>query len=529
VKAERFEQMSMAERYDALSRRRFLATAAKAAAVATTAGPMLLTRRATAATAQTPIGPRWLAMGADPSRQMRVSWQLPAPVTNPQVRFGTGTTYGQVVPAELTSLQTRAPGGMLVEQYYVHATLDGLNPGQSYRYMVEHDGVRGGGGTFRTAPAAGVRERFTFTAFGDQGVTAHSVQNNLAVAAQRPAFHLLAGDISYADTTGHGLATDEFRPHRWDIYFQEVSTVAEKVPWMVTTGNHEMEALYPGNGYGGLTRRFALPGNGPAGCPGAYTFRYGTVGVVSLDANDVSYEVSANRGYTQGVQTTWLKNTLAQLRADPEIEFLVVFFHQCPYATCTAHGSDAGVRAEWPKLFDQHSVDLVINGHNHSYERTDPIRAGAAPKAAPSGSTVWPLTEGTTYVVAGGGGIDLEGFRAGDGAAKKKEDIQSTLWAQPGVTTTEQVTWSRVRYTGYTFLAVHVVPGPGRSTMTVRALRPDGSEVDRFTIARANSHGGSGTGLALAAGAGAVVLAGAGAGAVAVHRRRGRTESLETS
>ena len=38
--------------------------------------------------------------------------------------------------------------------------------------------------------------------------------------------------------------------------------------------------------------------------------------------------------------------------------------------------SDGGVRAAWCDLFDRHRVDLVLQGHNHLVERTDPIRAG---------------------------------------------------------------------------------------------------------------------------------------------------------
>ena len=52
-------------------------------------------------------------------------------------------------------------------------------------------------------------------------------------------------------------------------------------------------------------------------------------------------------------------------------------------------------------LFDQFAVDLVIAGHNHCYERTLPIRAGAAVgNAAPQVDSA----RGTTYVTAGGGG-----------------------------------------------------------------------------------------------------------------------------
>ena len=36
---------------------------------------------------------------------------------------------------------------------------------------------------------------------------------------------------------------------------------------------------------------------GPPGCPSVQSFVYGNVAVLSLDANVVSYEITANTGY----------------------------------------------------------------------------------------------------------------------------------------------------------------------------------------------------------------------------------------
>ena len=44
------------------------------------------------------------------------------------------------------------------------------------------------------------------------------------------AFHLLAGDISYADASGRGEATDDYEPTRWDTYFRQIEPVAAQVP-----------------------------------------------------------------------------------------------------------------------------------------------------------------------------------------------------------------------------------------------------------------------------------------------------------
>ena len=60
-----------------------------------------------------------------------------------------------------------------------------------------------------------------------------------------------------------------------------------------------MEALYDDNtapggaahGYAGPAARLGLPRSGPAGCPSVYSVVYGNVGILSLDANDLSQEI----------------------------------------------------------------------------------------------------------------------------------------------------------------------------------------------------------------------------------------------
>lgn len=64
------------------------------------------------------------------------------------------------------------------------------------------------------------------------------------------------------------------------------------------------------------SRRTLLRGGvAGAGALAYYSFVYGNVGIVSLDANDVSFEIPANNGYTGGAQVAWLGATLASLRS----------------------------------------------------------------------------------------------------------------------------------------------------------------------------------------------------------------------
>ncbi|QSY50928.1 MULTISPECIES: purple acid phosphatase family protein [Streptomyces] len=468
------------------------------AAYARTPSPTLVTAPATARVDGSLVAPfgRHLAFGADPRTQMRISWQVPFAVRRPHVRVGARPwELGERIPAEVRDLHTPALTKKLpaVDQVYLHVALDDLRPGQTYYYGVGHDGHDPADprhfaalGTFTTAPSR--PEPFVFTAFGDQGVSYHALANDQLILGQNPAFHLHAGDICYADDSGAGKPTDVYDARVWDQFLAQTESVAARVPWMVTTGNHDMEAWYSPNGYGGQSARWALPDNGfdPRHAPGVYSFAYGNVGVVALDANDVSYEIAANAGYSRGRQTAWLDRRLRELRELPDIDFLVVFFHHCAFSTTRGHASDGGVRAAWLPLFEKHQVDLVINGHNHVYERTDAIKGTRVGKEVPIGESVDPARDGIVYVTAGGAGKTLYDFPAADsyeGHVRSVESVPSYFWAKGRVKSPERVEWSRVRYTGYSFLAVEAEPGR-RPRLRVTALAESGARIDHFTVVR---------------------------------------------
>lgn len=441
---------------------------------------------------------RHLAFGADPRSQMRVGWQLPLPVRRPYIRFGTDRgDLGERVEAEVRPLKTPALGGLpAVEQHYVHAALDGLEPGTEYVYGLGHEefdpaaspGAEAHLAGFRTAPAR--PERFVFTAFGDQGTgrAARAITRRIgALPGGPPAFHLHAGDICYAEDSGQGLEGDHYDARVWDRFLRQIDPVSSRVPWMAAMGNHDMEAWYSADGYGGQRARWSLPDNGfdPREAPGSYSFVYGNVAVVALDANDVSYEIPANLGYTGGAQARWLDRRLGELRRRPGVDFLVVFFHHCAYSTST-HASDGGVREHFTPLFDTHRVDLVVNGHNHVYERTDALRAGALTRPLPVGGSVDTERHGAVYVTAGGGGRRLYDFSAPDsyeGRRRDRDVVHTFSWARGGEKALEDVEWSRVRYTGYSFLAVESRPGTAPA-LRVAAYADDGTRIDRFELVR---------------------------------------------
>ncbi|WP_369262484.1 purple acid phosphatase family protein [Streptomyces sp. R35] len=505
-------RMTMAEQYEylrtKLTRRRALVTAGafagggllagcatgtKTPSPSSTTTPSPATSRVPGSVV-TPFG-RHLAFGADPKTQMRISWQVPFAVKKPYVRVGLKPWgLSRKIEAEVRDLHTPGLAGqrLALDQYYLHAALDGLRPGTTYYYGVGHEGFDPASrerhstvGSFRTAPAS--PEKFVFTAFGDQGVTPDALANDKVLLGRQPSFHLHAGDICYADVVGLGKESDVYDPGAWDLFLKQTESVAKSVPWMVTTGNHDMEAWYSPNGYGGQSARWSLPDNGfdARNAPGVYSFTYGNVGIVALDANDVSYEIPANKGYTDGKQTAWLDKRLGELRK--QVDFVVVFFHHCAYSTST-HASDGGVRDAWLPLFAKHQVDLVINGHNHVYERTDAIKGGTVGKPVPVGASTDPTRDGIVYVTAGGAGKSLYRFPAGvkdsyEGKVTRHESVDTYHWTKSQQQNNDTVEWSRVRYTGFSFLSVEAEAGTS-PRLKVSALAQSGKRIDYFEVRR---------------------------------------------
>jgi hypothetical protein len=539
--------MTMAERYDwhqsylrrhRVSRRNFLGGSAAAAAVAAL-GLSPFGPRAYAKDAPLAVANRRVGYGSDATSQLRLSAQLSRNPNATKIFVDHGPTadLGASVEAEIRNLVTQIPasnGGVLAaEQFYAHVPVDGL-PGRLphfYRWRTDDGFTSDIRSTTTAMPSArDALGPFRFTMLGDQGTdetpvlppglapgdyddsyykpdndpaTPHTTNVLNQIIAANPDFHVLAGDIAYADPSGAGkpptfvpsggkLASgfDKFNPFVWDVYLRLIEASASTTPWMFATGNHDMEAAYPVHGYGGHLARLDFPTNGPKACPSVYSFTYGNVAVLSLDANDVSYEITANTGYSKGSQTSWAERTLAALRANPEIDFIVCFFHHCAYSTTAAHASDGGVRGAWSALFDKYQVDLVLQGHNHVYERTDPIRANQPTRVAGDNAIVYPESDGTVYYTVGSGGRPRYDFQPGELESYRGNEIPDTfvpnsyVWDSQGHQQPEAVGWSRVRFRNYAFIRVDVRPGTLISEMDVTAVDEYGREFDKLTYRR---------------------------------------------
>ena len=473
--------MTMADRHEyvaqKLSRRSVLKAGAIGAA-GVVLGPALW-RQAGALAA--PASGAHLTLGPNPARDMAISWMTKGPARNARVQLGLDGDYGLNLPVEGRTVKG-------IGTVYQHAVATDLEPGTKYHYRVSHDGSAARTGTFTTPPA---RPRpFTFTAFGDQGVGEGAAESTALVAKLKSDLHFHPGDLCYANPSGGTGAPGTTDPKAWDQWFRILSRASARTPWMPAMGNHEMETGYGPQGYAGHFARFTLPSTTALkGAPAVYWFKYSNVAFFALDANDVSYELPANRGYTKGRQQEWLRANLSRVRKDPDIDFVVAGYHHCSYCSNAVHGSDGGVRDAWGSIFDEFSVDLVVNGHNHCYERTHPVKSGGVTRVAESGSQIDASKDGTVYVTAGGGGqtayqaalhptsyVTIEPAPISPSGVDPLNPLRAP----------ELADWSAARYLGLSLIAVNVTPSSASAParMKVAALKLDGSKVEEFTMVR---------------------------------------------
>jgi 3',5'-cyclic AMP phosphodiesterase CpdA len=387
-------------------------------------------RAATAGRSAPPVAGLHLQFGADASNEVVVSWQTYASVESPRVYLGTlerglrswpvaATTTGYVDPKEPD------------EPVFVHsARVTGLRPDREYFYVAVHEGADPEGGGFRTAPRG--RAAFTFTSFGDQGTPTLTAPTNLPAPAPKyandnlgspaagdvtegvekiaPLFHLVNGDLCYAN-----LSTVPVRT--WSDWFAFNSRSARYRPWMPTAGNHENEAL-GAHGFEAYQTYFTVPSNGQGSDSQGlwYSFRAGSVKVIAVNNDDVCLQDAGSEyvhGYSGGAQKQWLESELGAARRDRSIDWIVICMHQVAMSTAKGfNGADIGIRQEWLPLFDQYGVDLVVCGHEHHYERTQPVRGNTGsptltPQPVPMSAQTIDTTNGTLHMIIGGGGTSV--------------------------------------------------------------------------------------------------------------------------
>jgi acid phosphatase type 7 len=243
--------------------------------------------------------------------------------------------------------------------YFMHeATIDGLTPGQCYRYTLAGDAELGG--RFCASQPDGGRVHFLAIADTNPLLGSATARVLSAVLPEAPDFTIHAGDIQYYDS---GLET-------WAGWFPVMQPLLAQGAVHAAIGNHESEKEEELAGY--ALRFFGMPNANQK------TFHETETGGVHLFALDTEASIAP-----ETEQGAWLLDRLAKVSTEPGYRTSIVFLHR-PLVTCGDMGQDDASRTRYAPTFVQNKVRLVIQAHMHGYERFD--------------------LDGITYVTTGGGG-----------------------------------------------------------------------------------------------------------------------------
>ncbi len=252
------------------------------------------------------------------------------------------------------------------------AVASGLSPDTPYRYSVG-DGSPENWSDWHSIKTAKVDARdMRFLYLGDAQCGLEGWGKLLHRAYQHAPdaeFLLLAGD----------LVDRGNERSNWDFFFDRAKGVFETVPFLPAVGNHE----YLDRGPHIYRNTFDLPRNGPAGIDPnlVYSFESGDAFFAVMDTTLAVHSRPLAR-----LQAQWLDGVLAKTRKT----WKFVMFHHPVYASHVSRENPI-LQQEWVPTFDKHHVDVVLQGHDHAYLRTFPMRANRRVESP---------REGTVYVVS---------------------------------------------------------------------------------------------------------------------------------
>lgn len=371
-----------------------------------------------------------LSPTATPATSQTITWRTATSVTTARVE------YGPASGGATTTVQGRGTGTAGNGRYHA-ATLTGLTPGTAYRYRVGDGASWSDWSTFTTASATA--EPFAFLYLGD-------VQNNITAGAA-PTIRAAYAAAPHAELTVHAgdLVNNANSDSEWAEWYDAVGAASSSMNHITAPGNHEYSGWNLSSFW---NRQFPGAGNGPSDDDlddTVYHTDYQGVRFVVLNSN--------YRNAPWFDTTDWLEDQghwLERVLSDNPNRWTVVTFHHPVFANSPSR-DNGPLRSEWLDILEEYDVDLVLQGHDHSYGRGNLVANRTADPA---------VQTGPVYVVSVTG--------------PKMYDVSDRNWTANGAEARVQVGNTQ------TYQVVEVDGGE----LSYESRTLDGTLVDAFTITK---------------------------------------------
>jgi predicted phosphodiesterase len=273
-------------------------------------------------------------------------------LSNATVHYGTTASYGQVKSSTNKKIHK--------------IVVDGLSPDTQYQYKVTVSDATNttitqtsGARTFRTAKPAG--RNFTLGIISDmQRQDWTTVATH--IKARNPDLLIFPGDNS--DNSGlNKIEQFEYYRDRWqkDV-FNYSKRLTETIPSYFVMGNHDefnINATWNFRLSGQYFAELMANPNPNGNTDNYYSFDYGDVHFVALNTH---------AGCITPEQKTWMQTDLRNTSQRWKLIFLHIPNNN-PTGVSSCRVGDFAYSETVRAIWEQEHVDLVINGHSHTYHR----------------------------------------------------------------------------------------------------------------------------------------------------------------
>jgi hypothetical protein len=310
----------------------------------------------------------------EPAQGLTVSFRTDAPCRG-RVRYGAGGPLGGHLDEPAPATQH-------------HLRLTGLSPDTLYSYRVECTFStvscapieQSPTSTFRTAPVAPTSITFLHLSDPQDYRSAGDRWKELAALLSKPP----NDNFRFAIITGDLVAGDE--PARWWDLFDRGRPLFSSKPVLPVIGNHDTPTAGSNGDFSSFEGLFSPESS--SGSATRYGLRYGPCSFLVLNSETSQADVMTGDWKAGGAQYSWVANTLPKLGGT----WRFAAWHIPPYNAGARHNYQIDDVRPMTSLFND-QIDWVLNGHEHIYQRTKPIRF-----------TGWSSGKITSTVVASYGG-----------------------------------------------------------------------------------------------------------------------------
>ena len=340
-----------------------------------------------------------LLVGADESQRV-VNWYASADTHQVVQIAPTSELEDGAFPDEATSYAALVTANTVNGGFNGHAILNHLKQNTVYSYRVGGDGAWSSTYEFKTRKFDG---NFDFLFFGDPQVGSSGNvpkdqagwEDTLKVALDaNPEAELLVSGGDQVETAG--VET------QWTAFLAPPGL--RNVPWVATIGNHDVGSrAYEQHLWTPNTDRSASlyrSGNPANMSGGDYWFMY--KGVLFIDLNSNAFSTSGQPGVdADTAHIGFIQNVVGQ---NPNAKYTVLVYHHSVYSPGD-HANDSDNqkrRRDFPAAFSALGVDLVLQGHDHSYSRSYLLQNGVKqnPYEQPGATSIFRDPGGVIFVTA---------------------------------------------------------------------------------------------------------------------------------